>query len=265
MGSQTALEARHPLVDERLVPERLGAIGETLTVEDAEPEHREVRLADLLEDGELAGLVEAHGDRLGGARAPIAASLWANYLVTVASPSVLGAWTLFDLGIDAGPTSLSLHLVDGLPRRVRVAPDAWRQGRPDRELGPRSLLASMDAVFEELEAGTGVQRGVLDNHVGNVAAYLFDRLEENQLHGSTPQADRAALLDEATLPWGDPNPLQDPVRYEPLEADGLPDTYQVRRECCLKVTVDGKPPCASCPTIDAERRAQLLRERRDDP
>lgn len=253
-----------PLVEGRVRPDRLGRLGHTLAV-DPPTEGREVRV-DRLIAGDLDRLVDRHADRLGSAPSAVAASLWANYLVTVACPPVLAAWTLHDVGLDASSTNLAVHLEDGLPRQVRLL-DAGQatRGRPDRDLGPETLVDTLAELFEALANRTAIGTDLLFNHVGNLAAYLFDRLDEAGLANEDTSADRRALLDEDPLPWGRPNPFHDPVRYEPLHAPGLPEAYQVRRRCCLKVAVDDKSPCASCPGIDADRRVELVRQRRKDP
>lgn len=258
------LDTEDPLVGGRLVPDRLGTLGHTLTVDPPDAGQSEIRARALFEEGELVPLVEQHATRLDGAPAPVAASLWANYLVTVVCPPILAAWTLHDVGVDASAGNLALHLDEELPERVRVLdPTQTTRGRPARDRGPRTLLDTLTGLFETLSELTGVDPAILFNHVGNLTAYLFDRFLEAGIADESQEADRAVLLEETTLPWGlHPNPLEDPVDYETLDVDGLPERYQVRRRCCLKTAVPGKSPCASCPTIDRERRAERVRERR---
>lgn len=263
MGSaRVDLQADDPLVDGRLVPSRLGELGHALTTDLTSPEHREVELETLIDD-KLTQLVEAHGRRL-GVDDRVAASLWTNHLVTAACPPVLATWTLHAVGLDASPSNLALHLEDELPRQVRVLdPTRTARGDPDRDLGPRTLLETTTRLFEALAEATGIETEILDNHVGNLAAYLFDRLAEAGYESDRLQADRETLLASASLPWNPAsNPWRDPVDYQPLHGEGLPERYQVRRRCCLKLAVDGKPPCASCPSIGPERRTALVRDRR---
>lgn len=260
-ADRQALTIDEPLPDDVFQPQALGRLGETLTTQPTH-EQRELRL-DELDAGSLEALLAERADNLPDGYEHLAAALWANRTTTVLLPGFLAAWTLADVGLDASPANLALHL-DG-PKAVAcriLDPSRAAQGRPEREQTIETLFAATLDPFVDRLADAGVPRRVAWTNVGNLVAYLFDRLAAFDLAGATTTQDRARLLDADRAAWDETdNPLQGTVAYEPLPGPG-PAEYQVRDVCCLKQALPAKQPCASCPRVDAQRRAELLADRR---
>lgn len=255
-----ALELDDPLPEDSFDPDALGLLGETLTTRPS-GDHRSLAIPDLV--GDPAPVVADHQAHLATDEDLVAAAAWTNHLATVLVPGLVAAWTLADVGVDASADNLELHLDGSRPVACRILdPSRVQRGRPARDRTLASLIdGTLVPVFGAVERSHGLPSQVAWSHVGNVVAYLFDRLVELG-PVAEPCPDRSRLLDDQTVPWGPPgNALAGTVRYEPLPGSG-PDTYQVRTTCCLKRQIPDKTPCASCPHIDAARRGQLVAERR---
>lgn len=258
----SALDLDDPLPGDAFEPEALGPLGETLTTRVAE-ERRELRLEAVLEEPDR--LLADHADGLDGVDATVAAAAWTNRAVTALVPGFLAAWTLADVGVDASGSNLALQLEGADPVGFRVLdPERASRGRPQRDRTLATLFGdTLAALVEAVDASAGLAPRVTWSNVANIVAYLFDRLDELGLAGASPRADRARLLDAEQPTWSPGvNPLRGAIGYEEIPGDGGPERYQVREVCCLKREIDGKQPCASCPRIDAQRRAELLAARR---
>lgn len=257
-----ALEVDDPLPEGSFRPEALGLLGETLTTRPSE-DHRSLPVPDLVADP--VPVVADHAAHLGVGDERVAAAAWTNHLATVLVPGLVAAWTLADVGIDASADNVSLHLDGSRPMVCRILdPSRVDRGRLVRDETLASLIdGTLTPVFDAVEQAHDLPAAIAWSHVGNVVAYLFDRLAEL---GLVPERcpDRERLLAAESLPWGPAgNVLAGTVRYEPLPGAG-PDTYQVRTACCLKRQIPEKTPCASCPHIDAERRSRIVADRRSE-
>lgn len=250
-----------PIVDGTFEPSRLGLAGETLTCEGPSAGQVEVPADDV---DRMVALIAERVEELGEVPRPVVAASWTNHLVTLLVPGLLAAWTLHDVAIDASAGNLALHADEGGPSRWRIVdPGRVDQGRDRRDRTLESVVEdTLRPLFAEVEATTGLRSEIGWTHVGNVAAYLFDRLEEA---GNVTQGceDRAGLLHAEDPAWSrGPNPLRGTVRYEPLPGEATPERYQIRTRCCLKREIPGKIACASCPHIETPRRAELVDARR---
>lgn len=253
-----------PLTGDRFCPQALGLLGRGLTTDPPGEELEEVPLEAFTSD-ELPAVLEAHARWLGNGDPVVAAASWTNHLTTVLVPGLLAAWTLTDVGLEVSSSNLALDMDGSRPARCRILdPARAEKGRPERDRTLRSLFdGALADVFAATGQATGLAHRVCWTHVANVTAYLFDRLEEFGLAHEGCRQDRRRLLEAEQRPWSQgANPLEGAVGYEPLEGDGLPEAYQVREVCCLKTEIPGKAPCASCPRIEADRRAELVAERR---
>lgn len=248
----------------RFDPERLGPFGRGLTVRETEAD--EVFLDELVDPPRLASVMADHADPFGDVAPPVVGSSWVNHLSTLLLPGILTSWTAHRIGVDASPGNLALELAAGTPRRVRVLdPERVHVGKPGRDLAIESLFGgTVEPLFEAVEEATGAGAPILWNTAGNLVAYVFDRLAEDDRSPETLVEDRATLLDADTAAWADrPNPLQGTITYQDLTPDGSPARYQVRQVCCLKTEIPGKEPCASCPKVSTERRTELVAGRED--
>jgi siderophore-iron reductase FhuF len=250
------------ILDEgRFRPQALGSLAETLTTEPPSGGAREVPVEALLEE-DLAEALARFRAGLGEVDGRVAAASWTNYAATVLVPGLVAAWTVADVGVDASPSNLCVHLDEGVPRRWRIQ-DSERVAEGDRERDRTiaTLVDTLNPLFADVEERTGLAERVGWAHVGNVVAYLFDRLAE--LGAIAPDdPDRARLLAAEALPGTGSNPLQGTVERGSLGPGVDLDSYQVRTVCCLKRQLPGRAPCASCPHIDADRRTELVAERR---
>lgn len=258
-----ALDLDDPLHEGAFRPEALGPLGHTLTTEPPADGRREVPV-ELLLDGELAATIADHGQALGGVDPPVAAASWTNHLTTMLVPGPLVAWTLADVGLDVSAANVSLHLDGSRPTacRIRDPTRAWR-GPTERDRTLTSLLeGTLEPLFAACEEHHELPRALAWTHVGNIVAYLFDRLAELELCPPGVE-DRRRLLAVEQPDWrAGSNPLVDTVTYETVDSQHGPPTYQVRAMCCLKHEIPGKDACVSCPRIDTERRGELLDRRR---
>lgn len=250
-----------PLVEGAFTPARLGHAGETLTTEPADDGLREVP-AD--EPDRLQASLAEHAASLGEVPDPVAAASWSNHLTTLLVPGLVAAWSLHDVAIDASASNLALQTDDGRPVRWRIR-DPTRVDR-DPSARQRTIATltqdTLTPLFIQLQAETGLSEDVGWAHVGNIVAYLFDRLAEAGLVEADSADRRALLAAEDPAWWEGSNPLQGRISYERIPGQATPDTYQVRQPCCLKREIPSKAPCASCPHIEADRRAELIAERR---
>lgn len=248
----------------RFDPERLGPFGRGLTVR--ETEANEVALDELLDPPRLASVMKDHADGLGDVPLAVVGSSWVNHLATLLLPGIVTGWTVHRMGVDASAGNLALELPAGTPRRVHILdPGNVRVGDPGRDLAVESLFGgTLEPLFEAVEEATGAGTSILWSTAANVVAYVFDRLADHDGSSGTLVEDRAKLLDDDTAAWTDrPNPLQGTITYQDLTPAGGPGSYQVRQVCCLKTEIPGKDPCASCPRVSRERRAELVAGRED--
>lgn len=244
---------------DRFDPEALGTLGRGLTTGAPAPGHREVTLERLLADG-LEEELAAYARALGDVDRMLAGASWSKTVTTLVLPGVIGAWTLADVGLDASPGNLALHVEDDRPRRVRVRDPARLAPVSDRDRALATLFGdSLEPLFEAITRSTGLPIETHWSNVGNLLAFLYDELERRGIAVEGTAGDRQRLLEEASAAWrAGPNPIEGTVRYTRFEAEGLPERYQVRQRCCLKRQLPGKQACTSCPAISpSQRRAQL--------
>lgn len=264
MPDPDALTVDEPMQNGVFAPQALGLLARTLSV-DAPGEGVEGVAVDALGCQRLEELIREHGEWLGGVDARVAAASWTNHLVTVLVPGLLTAWTVREVGVDASAANVALHLEGSRPRACQILdPTRVRTGRPARDVLLRALFAdTLQSVFDLVQAVTDLPARMGWVHVGNLVAYVFDRLEESELATPNTQADRSRLLVADQAAWGAAsNPLKQTVHAVELPPGAALSTYQVRSVCCLKTEIPGKDPCVSCPRIDGDRRARLLAERR---
>lgn len=254
-----------PVSDGRLVPGRLGRLGRTLTTEPPD-EADAIHVADLLDGDRLDDLLEVHAEALGVAETTVVASSWTSWLSSVVCPGILAAWTVHDVGVDASPRNLALHLADGTPRRCRIVdPGRVDCGRSVRDRTLDTLFGeTLSPLFSTVERRAGLDAGLSFHHVGNLVAWLYDHLAETDVNDTARPPDRAELLGP-DKPWGaGSNPMHGAVTYEPVPGSDLPETYPVRRRCCLKLQIPGKGPCVTCPVLSGDERADRIRARRQE-
>lgn len=244
-------------------PDALGTLGLTLTTEPPTGDRWELELTALL-DHRLEERVEAFADEVGQAPDPVVGASWSKHVSTVIAPGILAAWTLADVGLDASPANLALHLEGAQPRRCRILdPARVDRGRPERDRSLTTLMGdTIEPLFAAIEDATGVAAPTQWSNVGNLSAFLYDELDRHGIAAPGLAADRERLLASDRAAWREgPNPLQDPVTYERFEDEGLPDRYQVRRVCCLKRELPDAQACASCPELSHAQRRERLAER----
>lgn len=243
-------------------PQPLGTLGLTLTTEPPAEAHREVPVPALIDEADEH--LEAYAATLGEVPPAIVGASWSKFVATVVAPGILAAWTLADVGLDASPANLALHLDGPKPRRCRVLdPERVDRGRPERDRSLATLLGdTIEPFFASVREASGVSAPIQWSNVGNLTAFLYDELDRHGISGPTLEADRERLLAADRAAWREgPNPIQDPVRYERFDEAELPDRYQVRRVCCLKRELPGEGACASCPELSHAQRRERLAER----
>lgn len=220
----------------------------------------EVLATRLLSPDALREVIVAHAATLGTTELPVAASSWAKHYVAPLLREMLPAVALRRQIPDMAAENVLVRLEAGTPRAIRFVNPTPHAPEDVRAWAWRRLFGEhLAPVFDTLEQAAGISRGILWNSVGNYCVWFFDELAKDAtaLHA---QEDRAALLEAVELPGvTGPNPLRDPVRYECLDEPGLPPRVQVRRTCCLKDRIPGKPPCYSCPRISRDERIRLVR------
>lgn len=251
----------------RFDPASLGAWARSLTLDPADQGHEAIAASTLLDQAHLARRIEAHAQRLGEVALPVAASAWSKDLTTVLVPGILAAWTLQGIGVDATPSNIELHLDDGQPAAARlIDPTRIAAGDRERDLALTSLLGDhLAPLFDALHGTSGLAKAVLWGNLGPLVAWIYDHMAEEDPADARVQADRARLLEADQAAWADgPNPIRDPVRYEPLDLDGLPDRIPVRQTCCLKHLIPDDRACSSCPQLSQDDRRALLKAWRDN-
>lgn len=251
----------------RFDPASLGPWARTLTLDAVDEGQEAIAASTLLDEAHLARRIEAHAEHLGDVALPVAASAWSKDLTTVLVPGILAAWTLQGIGVDASPGNVELHLADGQPAAARlVDPTRIAAGDPERDLALTSLVGDhLAPLFDTLHATSGLSKAVLWGNLGPLVAWIYDRMAEKDPDHASIQADRARLLEADQAAWVDgPNPIQHPVRYEPLDLDGLPDQLPVRQTCCLKHLIPDDRACSSCPQLSPEDRRAMLEAWRDN-
>lgn len=246
-----------------LDPDALGVYGRPLTRDPPAEGHRAVPADDLQDPGTLGDLAIGHADDPGTVAPPVAASAWANHAVAVLVPGVLAAWTLQEVGLDASPSNVVLHVEEGLPRRTRLRDPTPAADDRGRDAAVETLLGHHVApLLAGLEDATGLAPRVGWGTVGTLVAWMYDRMEDHAPDEAPVASDRARLLEADEAAWGEaPNPLQDPVTRVPVDAPDLPDETMVRRTCCMKREIPAKAPCHTCPNVGDRRRQELLRDR----
>lgn len=243
---------------------RLGPYARTVMA--APPDAGDVVMpaADLLDGATLEQAIRDHAAHLEADHTKAVGAAWAKHHGRALVPVVVAAMTVYRSGLDTTPGNIEFHLRHGAPRTVRiVAPE--RLVADDGDVVEKTMATLVDThigpLFDGIHAVTGTPRSVLWGSLGNLVAYVYDRLAETHPDVRHVARDRHRLLEAETAPWGTgPNPMRDPVRYETLDTPGLPPKVQVRRTCCLKLKLPGKPPCYTCPTLDHEARIRLMRE-----
>jgi ferric iron reductase protein FhuF len=244
-------------------PDALGTLGMTLTTGPPTGDRWELPVAAMLEDG-LEERVEALAARLGEVPDPVVGASWSKHVSTVIAPGILAAWTLADVGLDASPANLALHLEGPEPRRCRILdPGKVDRGRPERQRSLATLMGdTLEPLFAAIERVTDVSDPIQWSNVGNLTTFLYDELDRRGIAAGGLAADRERLLNREAAAWREgPNPLQDTVGYERFEDPGLPDRYQVRRVCCLKRAIPDAQACASCPELSHDQRRERLADR----
>lgn len=193
---------------------------------------------------------------------PAAASAWAKHHAAALVPGVLVATTLDGVGIDVAPANTAFHVVDRTVRTARIL-DPTRIRRDDEGFALVTTTLFRDhlaPLYRRVARETGISEKILWGNVGNYLAYLYDVLADAHPGMADIVAHRTLLLDAEVALWSDGvNPLKDPVRYDALDAPGLPERVQVRRTCCLKLRIRDRVPCTTCPSITTGERIALLR------
>ncbi len=267
MGRHEILRADPASPPPRFDPASLGPWARSLTLGPADQGQEAIAASTLLDEAHLARRIEAHAERLDDVALPVAASAWSKDLTTVLVPGILAAWTLQGIGVDASPGNVELHLEHDQPAAARlVDPTRIAAGDPERDLALTSLVGDhLAPLFETLHATSGLSKKVLWGNLGPLVAWIYDRMAEKDPEDARVQADRARLLEADQATWADgPNPIQQPVRYEPLDLDGLPDRIPVRQTCCLKHLIPDDRACSSCPQLSHDDRRALLEAWRDN-
>lgn len=267
MGDQQATGDPPASPPPRFDPASLGPWARTLTLGPADGDQKAIAASGLIDEAPLARQVELYAEHLGGAELPVAASAWSKDLTTVLVPGILAAWTLQGIGVDAGPTNIELHLEEDQPVAARlIDPTRLATGDPGRDLALSTLMGDhLTPLFDTLHAISGLAKEVLWGNLGPLVAWVYDRMLEQAPDHDRVHADRACLIEADQAAWTDgPNPIQDPVRYEPLDLDGLPDRIPVRQTCCLKHLIPDDRACSSCPQLSHDDRRALLEAWRDN-
>jgi ferric iron reductase protein FhuF len=208
-------------------------------------------------------------------------SQWSKFYFRAIAPAALAIAIVHGRTLTLDPAACGIVLREGLPVRVRFAPDSWVPPSPGddaSDVPPASerfaslIHVHLPAAILAMHRASGVSQRVLWSNAGNLLEFIVAQMRKVPSLASRASSDYTWLFD-GDAGFGQPadNPLYRTVRYvnPPSAAIAtIAAPMRARRVCCLRYQLAGKGTrcdeallCGACPLLLTMTPQQLQRQR----